>query len=218
MNAKRLVIFDWDGTMLDSISHIAYCLADTVKAYQGVVPEESAIRELVGLGAMQVTSILCPDLPLEKKEQLIADYRKLFTQTANQSCQLFPGAQQLLLDLKNQGYKLAIATGKGRTALENNLRGLGLQYYFDATRTAGETEDKPSPSMVFEILQELGCSAAESILLGDTCYDIDMANNAKIDAVAVTYGAHPVCRLKKSKPFALIDNLSQFYPIIGLTS
>ena len=122
---------------------------------------------------------------------------------------LFAGARETLAELHEAGYWLAVATGKSRMGLDRALESTGLKQYFHATRTADQTFSKPHPAMLLELMEELAVSAERALMIGDTTHDMQMAQNAQVDAVAVGYGAHPPEQLQELNPLALVQDFAE---------
>ncbi len=210
MNKKYdLIIFDWDGTIIDSQAHIVSCMQNAIADQQLPVPETWAIRHIIGLSLPRAIETLFPDLDGIKVEQVADSYRQHFFADSEQASELFRGAAEVIQDLHAQGYYLAVATGKGRSGLDIALQKTGLQPYFHITRCADETRSKPDPLMLDEILTDLDLDSSRAVMVGDTCYDMDMAHNIKMDSIAVTYGMHDQQLLENSHPTHFIDSIEQ---------
>lgn len=186
--AYPLVIFDWDGTLVDSIARIVLCLQKTIQklGYEHRSPEQ--LRGIIGLGLNHAILSLYPNLIDKDVDNFANQYRQFFVNTNSSS--LFNSVDTMLSQLKDKGVMLAIATGKGRSGLDNALAEVGLEQFFHATRCADETQSKPNPAMLIEILDEFGLEAKDAIMIGDSSYDIQMAQQIKMDNIGVTYGVH----------------------------
>lgn len=211
MNNKKyeLIIFDWDGTIIDSQAHIISSMKNAV-ADEGLnVPQDERIRHIIGLSLNTAIETLIPGIESEAVQRIAENYRKHFFADATESSELFNGVPEIIRDLHASGYYLAVATGKGRHGLDIALEKTGLQPYFHITRCADETRSKPDPLMLDEILTDLDLAANQAIMVGDTSYDIDMAGNINMDCIAVTYGMHDKKDLENSHPTHFIDSISQ---------
>jgi phosphoglycolate phosphatase len=184
----RLIVFDWDGTLIDSHSAIAECMQEASRELGLSVPERERATHVIGLGLHDAMRIVAPDLPGHRYPEYIDAYRRHFL-AREESMQPFPGMRDLLGFLSNRS-TLAIATGKSRRGLDRALRASGLERHFRASRCADETHPKPHPAMLHELMAELDASPAEVLMVGDTSHDLQMAAAAGVDAVAVSYGAH----------------------------
>lgn len=211
MNSKKyeLIIFDWDGTIIDSQAHIIKSMSNALIEEGVDVPQEEEIRHIIGLSLDNAIQTLCPDIDSRLVQRIAENYRKHFFADAAESCALFNGVPEIIRDLHASGYYLAVATGKGRHGLDIALEKTGLQPYFHITRCADETRSKPDPLMLDQILTDLNLDPEQAIMVGDTSYDMDMACNIKMDCIAVTYGMHDKAHLQNSHPTHFIDSITQ---------
>ncbi len=206
----QLLIFDWDGTLMDSEARIVDCLR---KASEAVFGEETRhhdeLKDVIGLGLNEALRQLHPGCTEQHIQQMANSYRYEYMEINTTHSVLFDGVENLLDRLEAQGYWLAIATGKGRQGLDQVLEHTGLKQRFHITRCASETMSKPHPLMLEEILDRLGMDAQAALMIGDTEYDMEMAKNARMDRLAVSYGVHPVDRLHKHEPIGCIDCITE---------
>ncbi len=207
----QLLIFDWDGTLMDSEARIIACMEAASRDLDLAEPDKAAIRNIIGLGLQEALQILFPDHIPAVQQQLVERYRYHFLIADATPSPLFSGVVPMLHDLKQRGYWLAVATGKGRPGLQKVLNDTGLEPLFLATRCAGETASKPNPQMLFELLDELGISSEQALMIGDTEYDLQMAQNANMQALAVSYGVHERERLLQYSPVECIDNIAELH-------
>ena len=184
----RLIVFDWDGTVIDSHSAIAECMQEASRELGLPVPERERATHVIGLGLHDAMRIVAPDLPGQRYPEYIEAYRRHFL-AREDTMQPFPGMRELL-DFLAVDSILAIATGKSRRGLDRALKATRLEGRFRASRCADETRPKPHPAMLLELMDELDFPASEVLMIGDTSHDLQMAAAAGVDAVAVTYGAH----------------------------
>ena len=204
-----LVIFDWDGTLLNSLAKITRCMQLAANDV-GLVPRGDAdIRGIVGLGLPEALAILYPNTPQAPLDLLRERYSHHFLIEDQSPCELFPGVQDTLDELKSGGHHIAVATGKSRRGLDRVLANLEWESYFHATRCADETLSKPDPLMLSELLTELDFAVRDAVMVGDTEFDLAMAANLGMRRVAVSYGAHSAQRLRIHKPEAIIDNIDK---------
>ncbi|MCW8956218.1 MAG: HAD-IA family hydrolase [Gammaproteobacteria bacterium] len=210
----KLLIFDWDGTLMDSVARIVDCLkvAGTEVGFEA--RPETELRNVIGLGLREALCKLYPDQSDTLIETMAGHYRQQYLEINNTPSKLFPGVEQLLHTLENRGYWLAVATGKGREGLDQVLDHTGLRDRFHTTRCASETFSKPHPRMLEEILEQTGLEAKDALMIGDTEYDLEMANNAGMASLGVSYGVHSVERLLKHKPIACLDDVSELHPFL----
>jgi phosphoglycolate phosphatase len=201
-----LIVFDWDGTLIDSASAIATCIQEAAREMGLPVPDRERASHVIGLGLHDSLRHAVPELPLEGYPRFIDCYRRHFL-NCEDSMQLFPGMLELLACLRDRGHLLAIATGKSRRGLQRALDLTGLGAHFHATRCADETHPKPHPAMLIELLEELAIEPRESLMIGDTSHDLEMARAAGVGAVAVCYGAHPEPALRALSPLACVASV-----------
>jgi phosphoglycolate phosphatase len=203
-----LVVFDWDGTLIDSAGTIAECIQDASREMGLPVPDRERARHVIGLGLQDSLRHVVPDLPPERYRDFAAQYRRHFL-ARESSMALFEGVPQLLAGLHGRGHLLAVATGKSRAGLDRALSASGLGAYFCASRCADETNPKPHPAMLLELMQELAAAPQQVLMVGDTSHDLEMAHSAGVDAVAVGYGAHPEQALRALGPRACVASVDE---------
>ena len=196
MRRYELVIFDWDGTIMDSTGLIASCIQAACREMGLAVPDEAAAKWVIGLGIAQSMERVAPGLDASRTREFADRYRGHFL-ARDHEAPLFGGIPGLLEELRGRGLRLAVATGKSRRGLGRALASSGLAPFFEATRCADEGFPKPHPDMVLRILDETGVEASRAVLVGDTTHDLELAANAGVDAVAVTYGAHGEALLRE---------------------
>lgn len=202
----RLIVFDWDGTLIDSASTIVECIQAASRDLGLPVPTPERASHVIGLGLQDALRIAVPELQPEQTRSFVARYREHFLAREDQM-RLFAGIEQVLETLLARGHRLAIATGKSRRGLERALDASGLRAHFVASRCADETRPKPHPAMLQELMTALGVDARAALMVGDTSHDLEMARDAKVDAVAVTYGAHPEAALRALDPLACVESV-----------
>lgn len=202
-----LIIFDWDGTIVDSLDKIQRCMQAAMRDADLPVLSASAVRQIVGLGMDEATATLFPDSTVAQKRALQAAYREHFIAAEEAgSCAFYKGALETIQWLRDAGHKTAIATGKSRAGLDRVLAANGKAHLFDGSRCADETASKPSPLMIEQLLAQFSISKSDAIMIGDTDYDLNMANAAGVRAVGVSFGAHTVERLKNARPQRICDS------------
>lgn len=205
--AKRydLIVFDWDGTVMDSTAVIATSIQSACRDLGLTVPSDEAARHVIGMGLLQALQHAVPDAPAHMHEPLAERYRHYFL-AQDHAIPLFAQAEETIAELHGDGYLLAVATGKSRKGLERVMDSSGLRRYFHASRTADETFSKPHPAMLLELMDELGVQPEQVLMVGDTTHDLQMAINAGVDVVGVKHGAHPEEQLRALQPLALLDD------------
>jgi phosphoglycolate phosphatase len=203
----RLLVFDWDGTIIDSAATITECIRDASRELGLEVPERERASHVIGLGLHDAMRIAVPGLPAQRYPEFVASYRKHFLERKD-SMRLFEGMRALLDDLSKK-HLLAIATGKSRRGLDRDLEFHGLNPLFAASRCADETNPKPHPAMLIEIMDQLDVSQEEVLMVGDTSHDMEMARAAGVQALAVTYGAHPEEGLRACGPLGCFSSVAE---------
>ena len=201
-----LIVFDWDGTLFDSAAVIADCIQQAAKEMALPVPDRRTASHVIGLGLNDSLRHALPTLPEARYAEFLALYRRHFLERED-SLTLFDGIPELLKDLTERGHRLAVATGKPRRGLDRALQSSGIGALFAATRCGDETQPKPHPAMLLELMRELGLKAADLLMIGDTSHDLGMAKSAGVDAVAVSYGAHPHESLRAWAPRACVSSV-----------
>jgi len=204
-----LIVFDWDGTLIDSASTIVECIQQAARDMGLGVPERERASHVIGLGLHDSLRIAVPDLPPERYAEFVGLYRKHFLAREG-AMQLFEGMRELLAELEKR-HMLAIATGKSRRGLDRALEASGLKPLFSASRCADETRPKPHPAMLLEIMKELKTPVENSLMIGDTSHDLEMARGAGVDALAVTYGAHPEPALRACRSLACFSDVTSLH-------
>ena len=207
----KLIVFDWDGTLMDSAAHIVACLQMALADLELPQKSDDEIKNIIGLGLREALGVLCPQANDHELTALTGRYRQHFFDQQHEPCELFPGARELIEELHGQDYFLAVATGKGRNGLDKVLNETGMGPFFPVTRCADESHSKPHPQMLLDIIDWYGVEAHETIMIGDTEYDLEMANNAAAHSVAVTYGVHEKQRLLDCKPLTCLDNINDLH-------
>jgi len=208
----NLLVFDWDGTVMDSEKSIVTALQAAIRDLELPERSDDEAKNIIGLGLREAVEALYPGSSDALHGELVERYRHHFLSEDPTPSPLFPGAAELLESLNDAGYLLAIATGKGRRGLDKVLDETGLRAQFVATRCADEAFSKPHPQMLEYLMDFTGSDPAETLMIGDTEYDMEMANNASTHALAVTYGVHERERLCKHNPLGVIDALKDLKP------
>jgi phosphoglycolate phosphatase len=185
----ELVIFDWDGTLMDSTRVIATSLQAACRDVGCPVPTEEEALFVIGLNMADTFARVVPDLDEGGRRALAERYRHHFLAREDEA-PLFPGVREMLSDLRSRGHRMAVATGKARRGLDRALASTQLEPWFEATRCADEGFAKPHPGMLLTLLELTGVEPARAVMVGDTTHDLELAANAGVDSVAVSYGAH----------------------------
>ncbi|MDZ4261358.1 MAG: HAD-IA family hydrolase [Pseudomonadota bacterium] len=203
----ELIVFDWDGTLMDSAARIVASLRAAGQDIGFADHSDAGFRNVIGLGMQEAIRVLYPTISDADVWQYADRYRHHFLESCPMPEQLFEGVPEILASLHQQPVMLAVATGKSRKGLDRVLRHTDCGRYFQATRCADETTSKPHPQMLLELIEELGAKPETTLMVGDTEYDMEMAQRAGTAALAVTYGAHESHRLDKYQPLASLNNI-----------
>lgn len=202
-----LIVWDWDGTIANSTGMIVDAIV--LAAAQVGLPalDPIAASNIIGLGLKESIHALFGDLAADKAQQLASQYNANYY-AGESAIPLFDGARELIIELHRRGFKLAVATGKGRRGLDLALEHCGLAKYFHETRTMGECFSKPHPQMLDELMDELVVRPERTLMIGDTSYDLEMAQNAGVKSVAVTFGAQSRDKLVGYNPLHIFDEFA----------
>lgn len=201
----RLLVFDWDGTLMDSVGTIVTCTQAVVAELGLAELPEQTIRDSVGLGLRESIENIVPGCTDELFERIMESYRRHWHEVYRDTPVLFAGVAEMLRGLAEKGYLLAVATGKSRRGLDHSLVQTGLAELFHTTRTVDEAFSKPHPQMLLDILDELGVPAKAAVMVGDTTYDLEMARNAGTAAIGVCSGSHCRAELESFDPVVCLE-------------
>jgi phosphoglycolate phosphatase len=208
----ELLIFDWDGTLVDSIGRIVESMHWAADSCELARCNDAQVKGIIGLGLPEAIASLHPELvEAALVERFRHCYSERYLALEAQPSALFPGVAEALEMFRAQGYRLAVATGKSRHGLQRVLEGRGWLDYFDVTRCADETASKPSPLMLEEILEHCGVPAGRALMVGDSSFDLQMARRAGMSSVAVGYGAQPLAVLREHGPALAIGNFMELH-------
>jgi phosphoglycolate phosphatase len=205
----KLLVFDWDGTLMDSERQIVACMQAAIEAMDLEYRDEEAIKNIIGLGLHEAVSRLYPGSNDDMHRAMANKYREYYLSDSVATAELFGGVCDMLNRLEAKQHFLAVATGKGRAGLNHAMQSTCCKDMFHVTRTADETRSKPHPQMLEEIIDFVGVSPAQTLMIGDTEYDIAMAHNAGVSALAVSYGVHRKDRLLAQQPLACVDSVQE---------
>ena len=211
-NRFDLLIFDWDGTLIDSIDWIARCLQAAANDTRLETPDYQAAKSVIGLSIERATEALFPDANADEVLDLVARYERAYFSKQISRDDLFSGVYDMLETLKNAGFKLAIATGKTREGLDEALNATNTRDLFCITRCADETESKPHPLMLHEIMAHTQISPERTLMVGDSTHDLQMALNAGIASIGVASGAHDSTELQNCQPLHCFLRTTELLP------
>lgn len=204
----RLVVFDWDGTLIDSTAAIVHALRAAAADLGLPVPSRERASHVIGLGLFEAIRIAVPTVERERLPEFVVRYRHHYF-ALDERLEPFEGVPQMLDELADAGVWLAVATGKSRAGLDRALKQTDWGRYFVTTRCADEGAPKPDPWMLRDICEEIAVDPVEALMVGDTTHDLGMARAAGTGAIAVTYGAHPRSELETEPSLAMVDSIDE---------
>ena len=198
-----LLVFDWDGTLMDSAACIAASLQSACRDLGFTVPSDRDARYIIGLGLNDALAHVLPGIAPAEYPRVADRYRHHFLRQDGGTA-LFAGVAEMLRELREAGHLLAVATGKSRRGLDRALEATGLAPYFHATRCADEGFSKPHPGMLHTLLEALDSAPARALMIGDTTHDMQMARAAGMERLAISHGAHDAADLLEYAPVACV--------------
>jgi phosphoglycolate phosphatase len=210
-----LYIFDWDGTLCDSVDKIVRCTRAAARELGIEEPSEDSVKNIIGLSLLPAIQQVFPGISDHDLKRLLQLYAKFFKDDDTGASRLYPGAQSTLATLLEQGHHIAIATGKSRQGLDRVLTALDMQSFFHGSRCADETASKPDPLMLRELLEEFCLRPDDAVMIGDTEYDMDMARQLGMRRIGVSYGAHEIHRLHPYQPVRCLDSIEELLSWCG---
>jgi phosphoglycolate phosphatase len=199
-----LLMFDWDGTLIDSSEKIIASMQRAAETSGLSRLSDTQVKSIIGLGLPEAIHNLYPEVELASREKFREHYAKHYLEADQIPCEFFPGVMETLEYFKSEGHELVVATGKARRGLNRILTNMRLLDFFHSSRCSDETQSKPHPQMLQELLREFSRQPHEAIMVGDTTFDMEMALRADVPRIAVSYGVHAVDELKKFDPKAVI--------------
>ncbi len=206
MKSYKLIVFDWDGTLMDSREQIVSCMRQALSECNLPVQPDDELQQVIGLGLQEAVRQLLPRQTAKGVEKVVDAYRHHWLSSPPGLSHFFESIEAMLHRLSGEGYKLAIATGKSRRGLDKQLDETGTRHLFDVSRCADESRSKPAPDMLLEIMDTLECAAQDTLLIGDTTFDMQMAQSADVDRLAVSYGVHSKQQLDVYQPLAILSS------------
>lgn len=214
MHTYKLVIFDWDGTLMDSVDRIVYSMQASAVALSFEPPTYHQAKQIIGLSLPKAIQTLFPSADKEQVQTLTAQYKHQYVEVNTTPTPLFNDALELLTQLKKEHKLLAVATGKARAGLQRVWQASDTEHFFIASRCADECVSKPDPDMINSLLTELNIEKHEAVMIGDTSFDLEMAQRAGVDSIGVTYGVHDTEVLSKYQPRAIVDSLAELHQLL----
>jgi phosphoglycolate phosphatase len=214
-NDYKLLIFDWDGTLADSIGRIVEAMHVASQRSGFDLCDDLAVKGIIGLGLPEAIRTLYPQISDAELVAFRQHYADHYIALEAEPSPLFDGVVESLAAFRDQGFHLAVATGKARRGLDRVLKSHGWEDYFDITRAADETASKPHPLMLEQILAHCAVRPEQALMVGDSSFDLQMARNAGVPSVAVSYGAQSMDALRAFEPRLAIDHFSQLRTWLG---
>ncbi|NCB61681.1 MAG: HAD family hydrolase [Gammaproteobacteria bacterium] len=211
MKGYQLIIFDWDGTLMDSIQRIVSCMQKAARACNLPEPSSEDVRDIIGLSLSVAMPRLFPQAVPEQHQILIQHYSNYYKHLDDTPTPLFPGVDDMMRQLHAAGKSLAVATGKSRSGLERVLAETGLGGLFCIRRGADEAKSKPDPLMLKQILDELAIPVEQSVMIGDSVHDLAMAKAIGMDSIGVTWGVHDRLLLEQHQPVTIVDSVADLH-------
>ena len=201
----KMVIFDWDGTLMDSIPKIVTAMQTAAAVVKVPIPTEQQVKDVIGLSLTPAIQGLFPDISDSDKASILSAYRDAFLGLEEVKSPFFPGAESLIHQLYEQKVILCVATGKSRKGLERVWQSLAPM--FASSICAGEADSKPAPDMIHQLMTWHDCQSETVIMIGDSVHDMRMAESAGVARAAVTHGAHDAAQLSQYDPISVHDDL-----------
>lgn len=214
MHKYKLVIFDWDGTLMDSVDRIVYSMQASAVALSFEPPSYQQAKQIIGLSLPKAIGTLFPSASEEQVKLLTVQYKHQYVEVNTTPTPLFDHALELLCNLKQADKLLAVATGKARAGLQRVWQVSDTEHFFHASRCADESISKPDPDMINSLLVELNIEKHEAVMIGDTSFDLEMAQRAGVDSIGVTHGVHDTSVLSKYQPRAIVDSLAELHQLL----
>lgn len=203
-----LIVFDWDGTIMDSTGLIAECIQLAARDCKLPIPSTEAAKSIIGLGIHESILRLFPALDADAQMEFARAYRQHFVPRDHEA-PLYDGIGDLIIAIGRQARFLAVATGKPRLGLDRALAHTGLKSAFHFSRCADEGWPKPHPDMLQKLMAFSAVPPERTLMIGDTVHDLDLADNARVAAVAVSYGAHPAALLSTRPSIAIVNTVHE---------
>jgi phosphoglycolate phosphatase len=204
-NQFDLIVFDWDGTLINTIDWIAKCLQQAGEQYGFLAPEPQTAKNVIGLCIDNAVQALYPDADIATQKKIVLSYSQAYSSKKLSQDDFFPGVYNMLEHFKTSGYQIAVATGKTRAGLIQALKATGTEGLFNFTRCADETASKPDPKMLHEIMHHAQTSPDRTLMVGDSVHDLQMAYNAKVASIGVACGANSIESLQQYDPLLCLQ-------------
>lgn len=209
LNKYKLVIFDWDGTLMDSVERIVSSMQGAAVEADLPIPSIQAVKDIIGLSLEEAGRRLFPLLNEQQGQQLANGYKRHYIEIDDTPTPLFNNAKSLLTLLNQSDKWVTVATGKARAGLDRVMAESDTTHFFHSSRCADECQSKPNPEMILSLLSEFNVSPEDAVMIGDSIHDMEMAKRAGVDRIGVSFGVHDIATLSAYEPIAVINCLSE---------
>jgi phosphoglycolate phosphatase len=210
----KFIIFDWDGTLMDSAGKIVKCMQLAAQDEKLPIPNREQVEHIIGISLAPAIGILFETQDEYLISNMVESYKHHFLNSDSVPCPLFPGAELLLKSLQKDGKTLAVATGKARRGLTRAWEQTDTRQFFTYSRCSDEAESKPSSDMLLQLLEESKYKISETVMIGDTTYDMQMAKAIGMDRIAVNYGVHHEEKLKENSPVFQANSIAELHQFL----
>lgn len=210
----ELIIFDWDGTLMDSAAKIVSCMQMAAARCEVEIPSVEAVSHIIGISLTPAIKQLFNIDDDKLAERLTLAYKDVYLGADTTPCPLFEGVVDMLAGLTASGHELAVATGKARRGLNRAWQQTNTGHFFITSRCADEADSKPSPDMLLQLLKERDLTPAQALMIGDTTYDMQMAQAIGMDRVGVSYGVHAAVNLAKHQPNSIVHSIAELHALL----
>jgi len=214
----RLAVFDCDGTLVDGQASICEAMDSGFAAAGLPAPDHHDVRRIVGLSLPQAIRLLAPDAAQADQAQVVEGYKQAFRDSRSQGRlqePLFAGMAELIADLRRDGWLLAVATGKSDRGLQSCLAAHGICDHFVSLQTADRHPSKPHPAMLHAAMADALARPEDTVMIGDTSFDMDMARAGNVRAIGVDWGYHTVAELRTAGAVAVATSARHLGELLG---
>jgi phosphoglycolate phosphatase len=212
MSGLRLAVFDLDGTLVDSRANIVRAVEEVSRILGLPCPHIDVIPRVIGLSLDEALARLFPAVDAATHKRLEAEYRDAFVRlraAPGYDEPLFAGAQELLAELNAAGVVLGVATGKARRGVRHLFDRHSLHDHFVTIQTPDTAKGKPHPQMVLQAMADVGARPENTVMIGDTTFDIEMGRSAGAQAIGVAWGNHPAAELRAAGAHRLVERMAE---------
>jgi len=205
----KLVIFDWDGTVMDSIGKIVVSLQQAAARVDMPVPPSEQAKQIIGLSLDPAFRRLFPESTQQERDELSEHYKDVYLNHDTTPTPLFADALELFTALRAHGYLLSVATGKARRGLDRMMSETNTAHFFHSSRCSDEAESKPHPDMLQQLLAHHQLEPWQAVMIGDTVHDLAMAQAINMPRIGITHGVHGPAEFAQHHPSAVVHSLAE---------